>query len=220
MKLTITLPTGRKLLAVAAAAVAVLLLLLCVFAGVRFFRAALALGGQDDAAKVKSLENEVVLLNEKLSTVTQQANTLCEQLDAVDSDPQKLAELESQLETKQTEILALQEDAQILRDALTGLESEKGKLLADLEALEGTINAVVNSCSKRYVVTVKIVQDMVLWTSDTGIRYQAYVTADEYDMIQPGTILTSCPGLDVPTTGGYQILVVSKYIADLSQYGI
>lgn len=209
---TITLPERKKLIAWCAMLVVGVLLLSALVAGISFLRT-LLLGKPVINDPYAALLEEIAQMQVQLREKEQKLSELGVLYEAMVSDqegePEQLAQLEGDLNKANEELM-------ILREALKMAETEKNEALRQSEGAQSTLDLVMTKYVKRFVVQVKVVKDCYLWTEDTGIRFNCYVTEDEYAGIQNGDVLPICPDLDVPSTGNYQIVVVNKYIAELS----
>ena len=193
-----TITQNRKAVLIAAGTV---VLLLCILVAVPFTAAALGKGLLPEETEPTGVEAQVY------------ADTLAEQ--------KRLAEQTAQQEET---IRALQEENRVLSEALAQAQEQNEELLRQITQAEEALlreqerfGVLLSRYSRKYVVIVKVVQDHYLWVEDDGKRYEAYLSEEEYHQIEKGDVLDSCPGLDIPSTGRHQIIVVNKYIAELEE---
>ena len=191
-----TITQNRKAVLIAAGTA---VLLLCMLVAVPFTAAALGKGLLPEETEPTGVEARVY------------ADTLAEQ--------KRLAEQAAQQEET---IRALQEENRALSEALAQSQEQNEELLGQITQAEEAVQreqerfgVLLSQYSRKYVVVVKVVQDHYLWVEDDGKRYEAYLSEEEYHQIARGDVLDSCPGLDIPSTGKHQIIVVNKYIAEL-----
>lgn len=210
----------KRLLFAGAAAILVFMLVAALVVGGVFLHQALGQLSQpvEDTAAEQQLQAQVQALEQQLAVKDNELAAKDNELAAKDAE---LATLRSTaVDPAEIERLkaANQQLAQSLEESqamAAQLQAENQDLNTQLEQLTQEKTTIINNYSRRFVVVVKVLENRFFTEHDSGMRYKAYVTAEEFARIQEGDTLTYCPDLDITANGNFRIVVVEKYVAEL-----
>lgn len=158
--------------------------------------------------------------------------------EAVDQDAYAALEAENEaLRSKLNQEAMTTDREKELQDQIEGLEAEKAALIqaleqsetekaelvqtvADAKAAEQQLQArfdlFLDDHSKKFLVTVKLIHDNLMFIPDDVIRFNLYVTAEQFAALEVGEILTGHEDLDFPTGDSWSLVVISKHVQDFS----
>lgn len=210
--LNVTL-SKKRLLFAGAAAILVFMLVAALVVGGVFLHQALGQLSQpvEDTAAEQQLQAQVQALEQQLAVKDNELAAKDAELATLRSTAVDPAEIE-RLKAANQQLAQSLEESQAMA---AQLQAENQELNTQLEQLTQEKTTIINNYSRRFVVVVKVLENRFFTEHDSGMRYKAYVTAEEFARIQEGDTLTYCPGLDITANGNFRIVVVEKYVAEL-----
>lgn len=203
----------KRLLFAGAAAILVFMLVAALVVGGVFLHQALGQLSQpaEDTAAEQQLQAQVLALEQQLTVKDNELAAKDAELATLRSTAVDPAEIE-RLKAANQQLAQSLEESQAMA---AQLQAENQDLNTQLEQLTQEKTTIINNYSRRFVVVVKVLENRFFTEHDSGMRYKAYVTAEEFARIQEGDTLTYCPGLDITANGDFRIIVVEKYVAEL-----
>lgn len=203
----------KRLLFAGAAAILVFMLVAALVVGGVFLHQALGQLSQpvEDTAVEQQLQAQVLALEQQLAVKDNELAAKDAELATLRSTAVDPAEIE-RLKAANQQLAQSLEESQAMA---AQLQAENQDLNTQLEQLTQEKTTIINNYSRRFVVVVKVLENRFFTEHDSGKRYKAYVTAEEFARIQEGDTLTYCPGLDITANGNFRIVVVEKYVAEL-----
>lgn len=203
----------KRLLFAGAAAILVFMLVAALVVGGVFLHQALGQLSQpvEDTAAEQQLQAQVLALEQQLAAKDNELAAKDAELDTLRSTAVDPAEIE-RLKAANQQLAQSLEESQAMA---AQLQAENQDLNTQLEQLTQEKTTIINNYSRRFVVVVKVLENRFFTEHDSGMRYKAYVTAEEFARIQEGDTLTYCPDLDITANGNFRIVVVEKYVAEL-----
>ena len=210
--LNVTL-SKKRLLFAGAAAILVFMLVAALVVGGVFLHQALGQLSQpvEDTAAEQQLQAQVQALEQQLAVKDNELAAKDAELATLRSTAVDPAEIE-RLKAANQQLAQSLEESQAMA---AQLQAENQELNTQLEQLTQEKTTIINNYSRRFVVVVKVLENRFFTEHDSGMRYKAYVTAEEFARIQEGDTLTYCPGLDITANSNFRIVVVEKYVAEL-----